>query len=646
MFIKKSLEEHKMDTNAADIYLNKFFDDSRFLEHDKGYDALPQISGDIDDNFCRTFLKKYISFCQGITSERRDKIRQILTNKKFDPSNCQHTIYLKIKSMIDMCDEKLLPEDKTILHWRTKEVEEPSFSDEKTVNGHSEDKNISEQKIKEADDYSSVPNEETIKKWLAETDFRNPNRLYLYKIAFALELAAYFPHEINEDDDRYKTSMNFLFNKVYNQRYVTRTADELIFVFCLKNGKNYLTAMQMLAKYRRICKDIDFSDEVNFQTKSNDTILFLKNNITKNEDEFIDDLIRLTPLLEDKYSSVFKLMEKFIQFFSVDHNIITFEEKHKDRDNLCSMDISPNVTENIDKRSGKVYLNLGAKVLISETLRKNLLFLNNRMMISSAFNRQLAPDQNKSLRQIFLNSGLSEDLYQTVKDSSKSSISAVIGKYSQDYLPGILSDLIITMNDVYNSDIIHRKPINNNEYVYNPTKRRKKKNDNENVHKSTNRTYSISHNLIYRNMRSALITAHFFCYWSDISSELRAEDYIDEINQILTNNYYLPMYSKNNFDCFFILCTKLYQSKNINPIDVYYKFFDYIYSIYHNYNEFFLSSQEFENYNSLSSCELLVEPEDTDADILSYKDKSIKKCLHKIDDPAVQKEILKVIKKI
>ena len=106
------------------------------------------------------------------------------------------------------------------------------------------------------------------------------------------------------------------------------------------------------------------------------------------------------------------------------------------------------------------------------------------------------------------------------------------------------------------------------------------------------------------------------------------------------------MYSKNNFDCFFILCTKLYQSKNINPIDAYYKFFDYIYSIYHNYNEFFLSSQEFENYNSLSSCELLVEPEDTDADILSYKDKSIKKCLHKIDDPAVQKEILKVIKKI
>ena len=646
MFIKKSLEEHKMDTNAADIYLNKFFDDSRFLEHDKGYDALPQISGDIDDNFCRTFLKKYISFCKCITSERRDKIRQILTSKKFDPSNCQHTIYLKIKSMIDTCDEKLLPEDKTILHWRTKEVEETSFSDEKTVNEHSEDKNISEQKIKEADDYSSVPNEETIKKWLAETDFRNPNRLYLYKIAFALELAAYFPHEINEDDDRYKTSMNFLFNKVYNQRYVTRTADELIFVFCLKKGKNYLTAMQMLAKYRRICKDIDFSDEVNFQTKSNDTILFLKNNITKNEDEFIDDLIRLTPLLEDKYSSVFKTMEKFIQYFST--NKYKLRNLNPLAENLCSGSVKDKIN-NISKNSSyaaKTYMNLGSNLLISEILKKNLLFLNNRMMISSALNRNLTPAQNEYLQRTFSDLDLSENLYQTVKDSAGLCINAVIEKYSQNHLSAILSDLIITIDDVYNSDIIHRKPINNNEYVYNPTKRRKKKNDNENVHKSTNRTDSISHNLIYRNMRSALITAHFFCYWSDISSELSAEDYIDEINQILTNNYYLPMYSKNNFDCFFILCTKLYQSKNINPIDVYYKFFDYIYSIYHNYNEFFLSSQEFENYNSLSSCELLVEPEDTDADILSYKDKSIKKCLHKIDDPAVQKEILKVIKKI
>ena len=635
-----------MDTNAADIYLNKFFDDSRFLEHDKGYDALPQISGDIDDNFCRTFLKKYISFCKCITSERRDKIRQILTSKKFDPSNCQHTIYLKIKSMIDTCDEKLLPEDKTILHWRTKEVEETSFSDEKTVNEHSEDKNISEQKIKEADDYSSVPNEETIKKWLAETDFRNPNRLYLYKIAFALELAAYFPHEINEDDDRYKTSMNFLFNKVYNQRYVTRTADELIFVFCLKNGKNYLTAMQMLAKYRRICKDIDFSDEVNFQTKSNDTILFLKNNITKNEDEFIDDLIRLTPLLEDKYSSVFKTMEKFIQYFST--NKYKLRNLNPLAENLCSGSVKDKIN-NISKNSSyaaKTYMNLGSNLLISEILKKNLLFLNNRMMISSALNRNLTPAQNEYLQRTFSDLDLSENLYQTVKDSAGLCINAVIEKYSQNHLSAILSDLIITIDDVYNSDIIHRKPINNNEYVYNPTKRRKKKNDNENVHKSTNRTDSISHNLIYRNMRSALITAHFFCYWSDISSELSAEDYIDEINQILTNNYYLPMYSKNNFDCFFILCTKLYQSKNINPIDVYYKFFDYIYSIYHNYNEFFLSSQEFENYNSLSSCELLVEPEDTDADILSYKDKSIKKCLHKIDDPAVQKEILKVIKKI
>ena len=404
--------------------------------------------------------------------------------------------------------------------------------------------------------------------------------------------------------------------KVYNQRYITRTADELIFVFCLKNGKNYLTAMQMLAEYKRKYKKTNFSLGVNLQTKDNDTISFLRNNITKNEDKFIDDLIRLTPLLEDKYSSVFKLMEKFIEFFSGDSKIITFEEKHKDRENLCSMD---------RKRGVEKYLNLGAKILISETLKRNLLFLNNRMIISSAFNRNLTPDQNEYLRRTFSDFDLSENLYQIIKDSAGSSISAVIGKYSQDYLSAILDDLIITINDVYNFGIIHRKMKKDGGYKYNPAK-----------------NPNISHNLIYRNMRSALITAHFFCYWSDISSQLSAEDYLKEINQILTNNYYLPMYSKNSFDCFFILCTKLYTSKKINPIDVYYKIFNYIYSIYNNYNEFF----KFENYNSLSSYELLVKPEDPYADILSYRDENIKKNIHKIDDPDVQKGILKAIHEI
>ena len=342
--------------------------------------------------------------------------------------------------------------------------------------------------------------------------------------------------------------------------------------------------------------------------------------IFRQKAEFIDDLIRLTPLLEDKYSSVFKLMEKFIEFFSVDSKIITFEEKHKDRDNLCSMD---------RKRGGKKYLNLGAKILISETLKKNLLFLNNRMIISSAFNRNLTPDQNEYLRRTFSEFDLSENLYKIIKDSARSSISAVIGKYSQDYLSAILDDLIITINDVYNFGIVHRKMKKDGGYKYNPTK-----------------NPNISHNLIYRNMRNALITAHFFCYWSDISSQLSAEDYLKEINQILTNNYYLPMYSKNNFDCFFILCTKLYQSNKINPIDVYYKLFDYIYNIFNNYNELFLNNPEFKNYNDLSTYELLVQPENIDADILSYKDMNIKKCLHKIDDPAIQKEILKAIKKI
>ena len=49
------VEVHKMDTKAADKYLNKFFDDSRFLERDKDYDTLPQIAEDIDDIFKKIY---------------------------------------------------------------------------------------------------------------------------------------------------------------------------------------------------------------------------------------------------------------------------------------------------------------------------------------------------------------------------------------------------------------------------------------------------------------------------------------------------------------------------------------------------------------------------------------------------------------
>ena len=161
-----------MDTKFADICMNKFFDDSRFLERDKDYDTLPQISNNIDENFCQTFLQKYISFCQSITSERRDKLKQMLDSKEYNIKSCENTIYSRIKSMIDDCDKQLSLEDKTILEWNT-------------------------------DYYSSVPDEkgETVKKWLAETDYRNPSRLYLYKIAFALNLTAYFPNEMNEDNE-------------------------------------------------------------------------------------------------------------------------------------------------------------------------------------------------------------------------------------------------------------------------------------------------------------------------------------------------------------------------------------------------------------------------------------------------------------
>ena len=205
------------DTNILREDFDALLNDSRFLDTNDE-DSIPYIADNIE-----AFLSKYIEFCQKIVIGRREKIRQIMNNQSIPYKNCQNTIVEKIQQMMDECRRELSDEEKFVLKWNKK----PNSSDS----------------------FSSVPKKDAVKKWLSDTGARNPNRMYLYKIAFALGLQAYYPSEISDDrSDDYKTSVNYLFNKIYNQRYCTRTYYELIFIFCLKNGKSYLTAMKMIAQ--------------------------------------------------------------------------------------------------------------------------------------------------------------------------------------------------------------------------------------------------------------------------------------------------------------------------------------------------------------------------------------------------------------
>ena len=572
---------NRMDTNILMEDFDALLNDSRFLDTNDE-DSIPYIADNIE-----AFLSKYIEFCQKkIEIGRREKIRQLMSIQGIPYKNCQNTVVEKIQQMMDECGRELSDEEKSVLKWNKK----PNSSDS----------------------FSSVPKKDAVKKWLSDTGARNPNRMYLYKIAFALGLTAYYPNEIRDDtSDEYKTSVNYLFNKIYNQRYCTRTYYELIFIFCLKNGKNYLTAMKMIAQYLKAPK----TDSIQLNGNENNTLYIVQQSSAVDENEFISFLVQITPLLNDKYSSVFSQIEVIIEYFSNEDVMQKFECKYSTSTYMNDMLTAYDENKYIDFEY-KSYMNLGEKVLISETVKKRLMFFDKRMKISSAlFDYTIKPDNESSLVSELKNLGISEALYDHLKNTTSKSISAKFGTDGQQYFSDIISDFIITEDNVYNSDIIIRTDNGDGTYSWQADKK----------------NIDISHEQIYRKLRKALITAHFFYYWSDSDSELSYDGYIKEIDQLLTDSFYQPMYIKNSFDCFFMLC-----AKTAEPIDSYYSVFNQIFYIYDDYQKEFISpdtAKEFEEYSKYTLSEKAVLDDIVELDQL-----------HPIDQRDIQEEIIEIIK--
>ena len=584
------------DTNILRDDFDKLLNDSNFLDLGDE-DSLPYIADNIE-----VFLSKYIEFCQKIATGRREKVKQIMNIQGVSSRNCKKTIVEKIQQMMDECGRELSDEEKTILEWNKK----PNSSDS----------------------FSSVPTEDAVKKWLSDTGARNPNRMYLYKIAFALGLKVYYPNEIKDDtsdeykisSEEYKTSVNYLFNKVYNQRYCTRTYYELIFIFCLKNGKNYLTAMKMIAQYLKI----PGTDSIKLDDQKNNTLYIVQQGQSQDENEFVSFLVQITPLLNDKYSSVFSQIEDIIEYFSAEDVMQEFYEQYTLTTRMNDILIAYDQQYIGNDLLYKSYMNLGEKVVINNTIKKYMKFFDNRMRISSSlYEHRITSDDKTEFFPELKKSGISENLYDYLIRSASESISARFGSGSQEYFSDIVKEVIITEDDIYTPKIIKRSENSNGEYEWK-------------VRQNTN----LSHDLIYKDLRNALITAHFFCYWSETDAELSYDGYKKEINEILSDSFYQELSVKNSFDCFFMLC-----AKTMEPIDSYYSVIKYIFSIYQNYqNGFTLSeaAQEFRDYQEYS-------PENKYNIEMSYKKEKShpvinSKWIHTIDQTENQEKILNIIK--
>ncbi len=577
------------DTDVLINDFNNILNDSRFLNEDE---SLPYIADNIDD-----FLEEYISFCKRIAIGRREKIKKLMDSQNIPSKNCQKTLIEKLQQMIEDCNNGLSDDEKNVLKWN--DTDSPY-------------------------DFSVIPNESVLKKWLSDSNARIPSRMYLYKIAFALGLKAYYPSEIEDDKSpEYLTSVNYLFNKIYNQRYCTRNYHELIFIFCLKNGKDYLTAMKMIAKY---IKKVPKKSNINLKNDDNNTLYIIQQSSSGDENKFIEFLVHITSLLNDKYSSVFSQLEEIIEYFSDKDVIQDFEDKYCINTGIEIRNLIDYDDEKYSELPYKSYMNLGKKVLISEIVKKRLIFFDDRMRISSAL-YDIAPeaDNDKILADKFLELGISKALYDCLKETASESISAKFGKDSQQYISDILRELIITENDVYNPKIITRTDNGDGTYEY-----------------SQKKNADFSHELIYRNLRTALITAHFFYYWSDTNRDIEPsyEEYLKEIDQLLTDSFYPKMYIKNSFDCFFMLC-----AKTLEPIDSYYGIFNKIFCIYDDYQKDFLSgdtAKEFEEYDNYTTSNRSAI--DTSIETNNLTPVVMSECIHPIDNADTQKKLLKIIK--
>ena len=583
------------DTNMLRKDFDELLNDSRFLDLDDE-DSIPYIADDIE-----AFLSKYMEFCKKIAMGRRNKVKQIMDSQGISSRNCKKTIVEKIQQMMDECGRELSDEQKTVLKWN----EEPKYSD----------------------GFSSVPTEDAVKKWMSDTGARNPNRMYLYKIAFALGLRAYYPNEISDDtSDEYKTSVNYLFNKIYNQRYCTRTYHELIFIFCLKNGKSYLTAMKMIAQYLKAPK----TDSIQLNGNENNTLYIVQQSQSQDENEFVSFLVQITQLLNDKYSSVFSQLEELIEYFSDEDVMQEFYEQYTLKTRMNDIliaydqqyvDSDPYIGADLLYKS---YMNLGEKVVINNTIKKYMIFFDNRMRISSSiYENRIGLDDKNDFFPGLKKLGISENLYDYLIRSASESISAKFGNGSQEYFSDIVKELIITEDDIYTPKIIKRSENSNGKYEWK-------------VRQNTN----LSHDLIYKDLRDALITAHFFYYWSATDADLSYDGYKEEIKHILIDNFYQELSVKNSFDCFFMLC-----AKTMEPIDSYYSVIKYIFSIYQNYQDGFTLSeaaQEFRGYQEYTlenkyNIEMSYKKEKNHPVIDS-------KWIHTIDKTENQKIILEIVK--
>ena len=503
------------------------------------------------------FLEILQKYNEKLSSDCKIKMRILMVESEYKDKNVSVKLHELIKSMIDECNEKLEPEEKKYLRWEDN---------------------------KNPDSYSFVPKPDTIDKWMNSK--RIPSRLSIYKISCALHLPVYLYETLKNMDIQsreYILSANYLFNKVYNQRYSSKEADELIFVYQLINGiyagnnNWYLQAMKMIADYYKksmLCKQNDPVYD------NSSTILIIGKGIEMMPEPFVDFLSVLSPVLNIMHSSVNKKIRAIVKKFADGDRTSRFLEKYYDSNNELIRGCFNNgdKVESSDK-------NMADYVLISPVLKNNLEFLNRRMSLCYAVHNNSYSERRLSyIKNIFAQYGVSDNIFRYLSSFEISDM--------KDIMIFIIREIMLTEKELYG------------------------------IFSEDDKTNAQT----YKKARELLIITHFLDYWSGTDYEPEYHDYRYNIDNILMKSGYNPLYTKNLFDSFFLMTAQLK-----DPVASYYNIINETVLYYWGFQNNFLSSADVytrDNYNSLSS----------KVPIIKYMEAA---CF--IDDKGIQKQILRQI---
>lgn len=422
---------------------------------------------------------------------------------------------------------------------------------------------------------------------------RSIDRLNIFKIAFGLQLPF---------NNKAVFSFQSLFNRVFNQRYCLKRAEEMTFGYCLKNSMPYIEALQIIDAYQRAEKEYLNSKEKQQENVSVESTkhLFQTMLSAKGTDELIEMLIYYIPsftsektALNDELNSRVadfndeKAMQRFNRKYDAIKSALTIKELYF---SLIEESRSDYEKKQSEKDIETKYPNFYNYVVVSDGI-----FDNAQKQLALVNYLLCHPEQLET----FINEDVVLEEQKDSLETDEYYYAVGCPAFLQDIdteeditvqLESIKADLLLLLEIV--------EPMHFQKLKLEPK-------DEDNKVKQTNPAY-IKLNIMdesekpdsvprevfvdfsaktasknsnyYESIRKLIVTITFFNYFNDYIDDNYSKEefqeisdgFVKEINHILSYYNYNELYAYNTFDLFFILCIH-----TIDPIYTYYQIIRY-----------------------------------------------------------------------